>query len=201
MRHVAIWVLVVASLLVAGCGTDGGERAPDSTGSAADTGAVTSSPAEASTDAEPPFPTATATQFVLPPQGAGGLVLTDVRAATQDGFDRIVLQFSGTGTPGWSVGYVDEPVLDGSGDVPRLDGDIFLDIYASNTTWPAEDYYSGPTQFEPDQGGDVVGVYVAGTFEGTTQVLAGLWGAAAPFRVFTLTDPVRLVVDVAHDAA
>ncbi|VXB60825.1 hypothetical protein NOCARDAX2BIS_250047 [Nocardioides sp. AX2bis] len=40
-------------------------------------------------------------------------------------------------------------------------------------------------------------MYVAGTFEGFTQVLAGIDGDRAPFRVFTLTSPPRLVVDVA----
>ena len=40
-------------------------------------------------------------------------------------------------------------------------------------------------------------MYVAGTFEGYTQVLAGIEGDRVPFRVFALSDPSRLVVDVA----
>ena len=44
-------------------------------------------------------------------------------------------------------------------------------------------------------------VYVGGTFEGYTQVLAGIDGAAVPFRVFALADPSRLVVDVGDDSA
>ena len=44
-------------------------------------------------------------------------------------------------------------------------------------------------------------MYVGGTFEGYTQVLAGIDGDPVPFRVFTLTDPSRLVVDVVDASA
>lgn len=75
------------------------------------------------------------------------------------------------------------------------------DIYASGTTWPAHNYYSGPRQFVPGNGGDINDVWVGGTFEGYTQLLAGIDGAPAPFRVFALTDPSRLVVDVVDESA
>ena len=132
--------------------------------------------------------------------GEWDLVLTDVRVAAHEGFDRIVLEFTGTGIPGWAANYVDRAVLDGSGDVVALGGGAILDIYASGTTWPGSDYYSGPRQFRPENGGDVVDVYVGGTFEGSTQVLAGIDGAAVPFRVFALTDPSRLVVDIGDES-
>ncbi|WP_442938839.1 AMIN-like domain-containing (lipo)protein [Nocardioides sp. AX2bis] len=71
------------------------------------------------------------------------------------------------------------------------------DPRAGGTTAPAPDYYDGPRRLSPLDGDVVDGVYVAGTFEGFTQVLAGIDGDRAPFRVFTLTSPPRLVVDVA----
>jgi hypothetical protein len=128
--------------------------------------------------------------------GASELVLVDVRVAAEEGFDRIVLQFSGTGTPGWVVNYVDEAVLDGSGEPVDLGGRATLDIYASDTTWPAPEYYDGPSRVVPRTSGNVTDLYVGGTFEGTTQVLAGIDSAPAPFRVSTLTAPTRLVIDV-----
>ncbi len=128
--------------------------------------------------------------------GDADLVLVDVRIAEAEGFDRIVLEFSGTGTPGWVVNYVDEATLDGSGKVVALGGSAILDIYASGTTWPASDYYRGPSHVAPENDGDINDVYVGGTFEGTTQVLAGIDGDPAPFRVFALTAPSRLVIDV-----
>ncbi|CAN5368107.1 hypothetical protein BH11ACT8_BH11ACT8_27270 [soil metagenome] len=147
----------------------------------------------------PAFPTSTASQIRKSP-GGSVLVLTDVRVVAHEGFDRIVLEFSGQGTPGWYVNYVDEAVLDGSGEAVPLGGDAVLDIYASGTTWPAPDYYGGPPRID-SAGGDVAGLYVGGTFEGTTQVLAGVDGDRVPFRVFALTGPSRLVVDVSDASA
>ena len=203
----------VAVALLAGCG--GGDDTSDSSASgdrtrhahrthdtttAAD-GASTDSPSAAATTETadgPAFPAGTAAQE-QENSGDWDLVLTDVRVGSHEGYDRIVLEFTGTGVPGWSVKYVDEAVLDGSGRTVRLDGDTVLDIYASGTTYPAEGEagYEGPQHFAPADGGDVDDVYVGGTFEGYTQVLAGLDGDPTPFRVFTLTAPPRLVVDVA----
>jgi hypothetical protein len=159
---------------------------------------TTSSPAEDQGDGDPAFPTDTATQFAES-SGEWDLVLTDVRVGEHEGFDRIVLEFTGTGVPGWSVGWVDRARLDGSGEAVDLDGDATLDVYASGTTWPADGYYDGPQRLEPD-GGEVDDVYVGGTFEGYTQVLAGIDGPPSPVRVFALPDPPRLVVDVSDSA-
>jgi hypothetical protein len=152
------------------------------------------SPTEDPTDGDPPFPDDTATQFAES-SGEWDLVLTDVRVGEHEGFDRIVLEFTGTGVPGWSVGWVDRARLDGSGEAVDLDGEATLDVYASGTTWPVDGYYDGPQRLEPD-GGEVDDVYVGGTFEGYTQVLAGIDSPPSPVRVFALPDPPRLVVDV-----
>ncbi|WP_141015141.1 AMIN-like domain-containing (lipo)protein [Nocardioides sambongensis] len=122
-------------------------------------------------------------------------MLTDVRVVDHARFDRVVLEFSGTGTPGWAVDEVGTATLEGSGDVVALRGATVVDIHASGTTWPAPGYYDGPRRLASVPGG-VAEVYVAGTFEGDTQVLAGIDGDPARFRVFALTAPARLVVDV-----
>lgn len=204
----------VAVVVLAGCGGDDtsdssassdrtrhANRTHETTATTATDGASTDSPAGAATSEAadgPAFPAGTAAQE-QDNSGDWDLVLTDVRVGSHEGYDRIVLEFAGTGVPGWSVKYVDEAVLDGSGRTVRLGGDSVLDIYASGTTYPAEGEagYEGPQHFAPADGGDVDDVYVGGTFEGYTQVLAGLDGVPTPFRVFTLTAPPRLVVDVA----
>jgi hypothetical protein len=157
----------------------------------------TEAPAPGTSDDGPAFPEGTARQ-TAENSGEWDLVLTDVRVGEHEGFDRIVLEFAGTGVPGWTVNYVDEARLDGSGKAVTLGGEATLDIYASGTTYPEDeaDGYGGPRQFEPASGGDVDEVHVAGTFEGYTQVLAGIDGRAVPFRVFALAEPPRLVVDV-----
>ncbi len=64
------------------------------------------------------------------------------------------------------------------------------------TTWPAPGYYRGPSRITPVNGGVVDDAYVGGTFEGYTQVLAGIKGDPVPFRVFALAAPSRLMIDV-----
>lgn len=212
--------LIATAALLAACGTDGGgdpigaSAASDTTTSlepiqaastvetpTAETPTAGTSPTETAADGSahrpPAFPEDTAPQ-TRRGSGKAKLVLTDVRVADHERFDRIVLEFSGTGAPGWAVNYVDEATLDGSGDVVTLGGEAILDIYASGTTWPAPDYYNGPQRLEAEHGG-VTDVHVAGTFEGYTQVLAGIDGGPVPFRVFSLTGPSRLVVDVVDE--
>ncbi|WP_235736857.1 AMIN-like domain-containing (lipo)protein [Nocardioides alcanivorans] len=185
----ALFSTIVALLLMAGCTPDADDEP---------TGASRTDETTVSTTPEPDPAFSEGTR---PRTGgaakASDLVLVDVRVAAAEHYDRIVLEFSGTGTPGWVVNYVDEAVLDGSGEVVELDGRASLDIYASDTTWPAPDYYDGPTQITAN-GDAVTAVHVGGTFEGTTQVIAGIDGAPAPFRVLTLTAPSRLVIDVMH---
>jgi hypothetical protein len=131
--------------------------------------------------------------------GAWDLVLTGVRVVKHESFDRIVLDFTGSGTPGWAVDYVRQAVLDGSGRHVRLRGGAFLNVSASGTTWPDPDYYQGPRRLKPEEAAAVEEVYVGGTFEGYTQVLVGVGGSPAPFRTFVLSKPSRLVIDVADD--
>ena len=214
MRRATPVLLSTAAVvsLLAACGTDGGgdpisARAPatsETTASLEPTSnaSTTDTPTDDPTDAGPGFPENTALQMAEN-SGEWDLVLRDVRVAEHESFDRIVLEFTGTGIPGWAASYVDRAVLEGSGETVTLGDGAILDIYASGTNWPGSegDYYSGPRQFEPENGGDVNDVYVGGTFEGYTQVLAGIDGAPVPFRVFALTDPSRLVVDVVDESA
>jgi hypothetical protein len=132
----------------------------------------------------------------------GPLFPTGARVAHHDGFDRVVFDFEGTGTPGWMVRYVDEPVADDSGIEVDLDGDAILRIDASGLSTPAtEDFDVDQVAsgfYDSGQADVVQDVYASGVFEGWSGSLVGL-DEQAPFRVFTLTEPTRLVVDVSTD--
>ena len=201
-----LMLAATASLLTA-CGTGGGDDpTTDPTTAAETTDAPTSD--EPSDDASsdeateapsdegadgPPFPDEVADQTGDATDAE--LVLTDVRAAEHPEFDRLVLEFEGEGAPGWRVGYVDSAATAGKGDPIELEGDALLSVVATHVM-PNDmsGYYDGPRQFEPDT--EVIDdVFVDGTFEGETVVVLGL-DEVEVFRVFTLTEPTRLVVDV-----
>ncbi|CAM3457729.1 hypothetical protein OCAE111667_10760 [Occultella aeris] len=217
-RHLLTLAAAGAALaLLAGCSSGPGDDDPtptatttEETPSATETAtepspSETGSPETGHTDDDiddpPPFP-ADATEDTGEPAGEPDLLLTDVRAAEHDGFDRVVLEFVGTGTPGWRASYTDAPAQEGSGNPIDLEGDADLQIFVSNTRYPDEGetgFWEGPSQFETE-GEEVEEVNVPGTFEGETQAVLGIDSVGAPFRVFALTDPVRVVIDVQHVA-
>lgn len=208
--------LAAAALLLAACGTDtsptsasdattspspetsetspGTPSASPSDSPSESPSASAESPSPAPAPDGPPFPESTDPQ-TAEPSGEWDLQLVDVRVGEHDGFDRVVLELSGTATPGWGVAWSDEAVAEGSGDVVPLEGDHVLTISASGTAMPEPGSFEVPARLGP--AGAVAEVQVNGWFEGYTQVFAGVEGDERPFRVFTLTDPPRLVVDIA----
>jgi hypothetical protein len=130
----------------------------------------------------------------------GPLFVTDVRVASHDGYERVVFDFEGNGTPGWRAEYVDDTITDEAPQGVDLDGDAILRISVSGTRYPTTDegmamYDEGEGHHDANQAERVQDVYATGVFEGWSSGLVGL-DEQAPFRVFTLTDPTRLVVDV-----
>jgi len=203
--------IAAAAALLAGCGTEGGgdqTTEPATTQSSASEEPTTEEPTtEEPTSEEPssadpsdeptdelqPFPDTTEDQSSAATDAA--LLLVDVRVAAHDGFDRVVLEFEGGGAPGWQVGYVDSASTDGKGDPIELDGDAILQVSATHVM-PNDmtGYYDGPREIDADLT-SIEEVFVDGSFEGYTTIYLGL-DEQVPFRVFTLTEPSRLVVDV-----
>lgn len=130
---------------------------------------------------------------------AGALVTpTNMRYGRHDGYDRVVIDLSGNGTPGWRAEYVDSPLGQASGLVVDVDGAAYLDLIVQNVAYPGEEGqppYTGPAAIVTPPGGIIREVYFGGVFEGTMQIVVGL-DAATPFRVYLLADPLRLVLDV-----
>ena len=121
------------------------------------------------------------------------LVLTGIRAATHEGFTRVVLEFAGKGTPGvWSAAWTDEAVEQGRGLPIQVEGQAVLDLVIDGTPMTATEnpYPSGMHTRAGDL--DVVS---DGTFEDNTHVVIGA-PAARQFQIGFLSDPVRMVIDV-----
>ncbi len=196
-------LLATLGILAAACGDDDGSATttPAVTPSATPSVGPTSAPGPTTAAATPaPFGTrgpVEAEAQDLP----GAALLVDVRTGRQeDGFDRIVFEFEG-GLPGYLVEYVEPPVLGAfSGEPVDIDGQAFLQIrlrpaagYDPETGDPV---YTGSQDLKPGLPA-ILEAEVTGDFEATMTWAVGLT-AEADFRVTTLEDPYRIVIDVDH---
>ena len=121
------------------------------------------------------------------------LALTGIRAATHEGFTRVVLEFAGKGTPGVrSAAWTDEAVEQGRGLPIQVEGQSVLDLVIDGTPMTATEnpYPSGMHTRAGDL--DVVS---DGTFEDNTHVVIGA-PAARQFQIGFLSNPVRMVIDI-----
>ena len=188
---------VVAAVQVTGCGDDSDRAA--TTGSSATTPAP---PTETTTAPEGGIDTmagASTRAVRVPATNKRTALLTKVRAARHEGFDRVVFEFR-RALPGYDVRYVSRPVReDGSGRVVRIDGNFVVQIRMENaldadlSREEAPPTYTGPRRFAPGTP-EVVELARSGGFEGVLTWVAGLQDRV-DFRVKTLTAPPRLVVD------
>jgi hypothetical protein len=133
-----------------------------------------------------------------PDSSRGGTYPTAVRAAAQNGFDRVVMEFAGPDAPSYRASYVDEASFEGSGDPIDVAGTVFLRVDMAIVLSPSDREEDNSLMFTgPVATGDaaVSGIYAEGPFEGYSVLHIGLDGAR-DFRVSTLTDPARIVVDI-----
>lgn len=211
--------LLSASVLLNGCGEQPGTdeaasagAAPSSVVETADTGsagesgstgqssstAPSASPAESGAGtAGQPFPGDTSPDHAEP-VGAEGLTVTDVRMGGHEGFDRVVLDVGGQGTPGWTVDYVDGASAEGTGEPVDLAGPAYLRVVLTGISYPYETGLEERARGAVSAAGTgaVTGIWYDGTFEGQALAYVGTT-AERPFRVYALSDPTRVVVEVA----
>lgn len=125
-------------------------------------------------------------------------VLHAVRAAKNDGHDRVVFEFR-DGVPGYHLEYIDKPVRDcGAGDVKPIDGDGWLEV----RFYPA---YAHTEEGQPTVAERELrpGLPIVREIERTCDfeaVVTWVVGTASPnrYRAFELEAPPRLVVDIEH---
>ncbi|MGW5264938.1 AMIN-like domain-containing (lipo)protein [Microbispora sp. NPDC004025] len=122
--------------------------------------------------------------------------LVDVRASHHPGLDRVVFEFSGPLPARRSAHYVSRLIADGSGRTVPVAGDAILGLRFGGaaghdgngrpTYGPARETFALP---------GVIQVVNAGDFEAELTFGIGL-ARKSSYRVYTLTRPSRVVVDV-----
>ena len=144
-----------------------------------------------------PFGTSDVSSPGIPELRAGG-VGAAVRVGRHPGFDRVVYEFTGPEPPRFTVGYVDSAIADPSGEPVPVSGDAILQVLAFGVYYPEHgEPAPAPVPASALRGtvfAQVKGLY--GGFEGIGQEFVGITGGKRPFRVFTLTGPSRIVIDV-----
>ncbi len=129
------------------------------------------------------------------------VTVRDIRIGAHDGFDRVVFEVDGSGTPGWDVRFVDAATSQGSGAPVDVAGDAVLQVTLTGAGYPyatgVEEYARGSLTSADTSA--VAEVVWDATFEGTSVAFIGTT-ARSPFRVYALSEPSRVVVEVAHAA-
>jgi hypothetical protein len=203
MRRLALVGVIVSAtaLAISGCGSS-----DDDDAGAAPTTAPTTTPTETSGGIDPlegasTNPASGPVQTVTGPGGATAL-LERVAVARHEGYDRVVFEFRNI-LPGYRVEYLEPPLKeDGSGAIVKVEGTAFVSVRMEPAsgfdlnTGEGVQVYKGPRRISGAEAGTPVvrEVVRTGDFEAVLTWAIGL-GDPVDFRVQTLDDPPRLVVD------
>src|SRR3954465_1980034 len=178
--------LLLVPVALSGCGGEDPDVESSSATSSVGAESTTAGEATAPPAADPtPFP-ANAEPDTADASSGASVTVSDIRVARQDGFDRVVFEVGGTGTPGWDVRYVDAASSQGSGDAVDVAGDAVLQVSLTGAGYP---YDTGVKEFSADgpvTGAGtqtVTGVVYDATFEGSAVAFVGT-KSQAPFRVY-----------------
>lgn len=203
-RHLSLTVVLLALALgAAACGSE----SDGATGG----GETTVTTAVAQTTADPAAPTSEPGASVPDfeggtdpvegeAQGDATALLTDVRVARNEGFDRVVFEFAGDDLPGYDVRYVEGPFATaGEGADVTVEGDFFLQVNMQGGSGfnldTGEQTYFGEDRIVPDGTVRITDLVQIGDFEALLEWVVGT-NRQVPFKVTTLSSPSRIVVDL-----
>ncbi len=132
-------------------------------------------------------------------EGIKPVVLREVRAARNEGYDRLVVEFAGDGVSGYKIDYLKgQATKCGSGDTVPIAGQALLRIRLQPAQ--AHDDAGKATIKERERKLDLPVMQemeMTCDFEGQVEWVIGL-GKQANYRVLELASPPRIVVDVQH---
>jgi hypothetical protein len=199
--------LLWATAALAGCGSSSGTSAtttvtpttvaPTTVAPTTVASATTPEVTTTSTVACPVF-TDTSVKSDGFPNKLSALIGSDIRTETQPCSERVVIELQGSGDfPGWWVRYQLPPLIDDPrGEPVDVAGSAYIVVTIGSwmTTMEGEGYH-GPTLITPTNVTHVKQLVMLGDFESMTTWAIGL-DKQRPFRVTTLENPPRLVIDI-----
>lgn len=141
--------------------------------------------------AAPKFETEAVSDTTLP-----GSSIAELRAGLQEGYDRVIFEFEGE-VASYVIGYVAQVVEDGTGEAVSLEGAAFIQVDLINVP----DEPRAPQGTVTPELPAIVQIVGAGAGLDNTAHYGIGTPEAAGFRVLTLTEPSRLVIDIAHPEA
>jgi hypothetical protein len=204
-RAASLSAALLAAVLVAGCSSDDGGATASGSAASGSSASTSSGPAggtggadrtDDGSSAAPPFPANTEPDIEEASAGAQ-VKVRDIRTGRHEGFDRVVFEVGGSGTPGWEVQYVDRPTSATTGEPVEVAGAAALQLIITGVGLPDDGSqpFDGPNPLPGSGTRTVTEVVVNSTFEGATVLFVGTT-AKTPFRVYLLSDPTRVVLEV-----
>lgn len=197
----------LAALILAGCGSS---TPPAGDGAAAEKPALVEASAEPTEGTPAPAATPSGTRRPASPSAApvwsSGPVtvnrrpaptprLVAVRTGHHPTYDRVVFEFAGS-LPGYRIRYVPRITADGSGAPVPLTGQAFLAVaFDPAVAHDASGRPTSPRRLTPGYPA-LKELAFAGDFEAVVSYGLGLDDVVG-YRVLTMTNPTRLVIDVA----
>ncbi len=129
--------------------------------------------------------------------GQSGLLFESLESAACDGFERVIVQYSSpdtrTGQLGLWAEWTGEVRIEGTDEVAPIDGPEVLHISVVGVTWQpgtgAAHSVGGPS------GNPIAEVRYYEQSGGSASLYLGL-AERAEYRVFTLDDPSRILLDI-----
>ncbi len=128
--------------------------------------------------------------------GSDTQLITGIRHGVHDSYERIVVDLTGNGPIGWQTLWTTNPIEMGRGERLPVAGKEFLDINIFPVDIPGSDaeFDAAYANFDAHKGQSISWIY-DGAFEGTGHLVIGM-ESKTPYRIFSLKDPLRLVVDL-----
>ncbi|WP_037607392.1 AMIN-like domain-containing (lipo)protein [Streptacidiphilus rugosus] len=145
----------------------------------------------------------TATGATSPSCTPGGSYITAARSGAHTGYDRLVLDVSGSALPAWTAALTTDntyPMPSGDSKTYLIPGQKYLDLQFTGVTTTDKvtgaDCYTTANPLAVNLPA-LKGIQRTSDFEGYLDLGLSLDGVTS-FQVFTLTSPARVVIDVHH---